>query len=323
MIQRINRTICLSQTHLSLREEKPGVRQAKPACYDRAAMKFTTPLPKTFAESLKLKKPEPSVLVRVRTHDDKADTLRDQTDDARRAAAQAEIDKKQIGQKLKEKPAVEAPKPHLEFLERWKALEAAVAPIEARAQKEYSAKLGVTEVKPHEVIGHVIAMLPRPRLDLLFQDPRIPALNVALGHRPMQKIVDGNEMLQDLGITHLSFISAKRDFKFSLGINTYRSAQALALYLTVLRAAVDPKARKSASLVADVEVIDAGKELLREVMTHLIEEMQSAHDTFFAVGDRQAVGEQFRVDRAKKTGRPLPAPVKPPPVKPSLGARKA
>jgi hypothetical protein len=287
-------------------------------------MKFTTPLPRTIAESLKLKKPEPSVLVCAGPHDDKADKLRDQTDAARRAAAQAEIDKKQVGQKKKEAPEpVEAPKPHLEFLERWRALEAVVAPIEVRAQKEYIAKLGVADVKPHEVIGHMIAMLPRPRLDLLFKDPRIAALNVLLGHRPMAKIVDGNEMLQDLGITHLSFVDAKRDFKFQLGINTYRSAQALALYLTVLRAAVDPKARKTASLVADVDVIGAGKELLREVMTHLIEEMQNAHDSFFAVGDRQAVGEQFRVDRAKKSGRPLPPPQKAPVVKPTLGARKA
>ena len=94
---------------------------------------------------------------------------------------------------------------------------------------------------------------------------------------------------------------------------------------------VEPKVRKTANFVTDVEVLVLAKELLREVTTHVIAELQGAHDSFFAVGDRAAMGEQFRVDRAKKSGRPVPdaqAPkgqptLKAPPTKPSPGARKA
>ena len=53
-------------------------------------------------------------------------------------------------------------------------------------------------------------------------------------------------------------------------------------------------------------MLDVAKELLREVTTHVIAELQGAHDSFFAVGDRAAMGEQFRVDKAKKSGRPVP-----------------
>lgn len=248
-------------------------------------MKFTPKLPHTVPESLKIVKPDVGPLVKARTHERKAEVLRDQ------------------GRKAEEG---EGPRPHLEFLERWKALEHAVGPTEARARHEWKNKLG-TEPREHEIIGHLIASLPRPRMDSLFKHENIPKLNVVFGHRDLKKIIDDNELLQDLGIDFLTFVDAKRDFKFQLGIQTYKSAQALALYLTVIRAAADPKVRKTKNLVTDVEVLSLAGELLRDVTTHIIEEMQAAHDSFFAVGDRKQVGEQFRIDRAKKSGRPAPA----------------
>ena len=293
-------------------------------------MKFTPKLPQTVADSLKLKKPEPSVLVKARTHEAKAEKLRQQEEEATREQLGP---KKKPGQKNDDDDRPEAPRPHLEFLERWKVLEAALGPISEKAKKEYAAKLG-EDPKPHQVLGHMLASLPRPRLDALMKDPRLPALNVAFGHRPLQKIVADNELLQDLGVTFPVFLEAKRDLKFQLGIQSYKSAQAIALYLTIIRAAVDPKVRKTANFVTDVEVLDHAKDLLREVTTHLIAELQGAHDSFFAVGDRAAMGEQFRVDKAKKSGRPVPeqnapkgqptlkAPSKNAP-KPSPGARKA
>ncbi|MDP2343177.1 MAG: hypothetical protein Q8O67_19625 [Deltaproteobacteria bacterium] len=302
-------------------------------------MKFTPKLPQTVADSLKLKKPEPSLLVKARTHESKAEKLRAQDEVAHR---------EQLGPQKKpsalpnvrrpdsrEKPEkkIEAPRPHLEYLERWKVLDAALGPISEKTQKEYAAKLG-EEPKTHQVLGHLIGSLPRPRLDALMHDPRLPLLNVALGHRPLQKIVADNELLQDLGIGWLTFVDAKRDLKFQLGIQSYKSAQAIALYLTVIRAAVDPKVRKTANLVTDVEILDLAKDLLREVTTHLIAEMQDAHDSFFAIGDRSTQGEQFRIDKAKKSGRAVPeanAPKGRPtlktdknePLRPSPGARKA
>lgn len=292
-------------------------------------MKFTPKLPQTVADSLKLKPAEPSVLVKARTHESKAEKLRQQDDEANRESLAPE---KKLRPGQKPEKEVEGPRPHLEFLERWKVLEAAMGPITEKAKKEYFAKLA-EEPKPHQVLGHMLAQLPRPRLDALMKDPRLPALNVLFGHRPLQKIVADNELLQDLGVTWLVFVEAKRDLKFQLGIQSYKSAQAIALYLTILRAACDPKVRKTANFVSDVEVLDLGKDLLREVTTHLIAELQGAHDSFFAVGDRTAMGEQFRVDRAKKTGRAVPdanAPkgrptlkAEPEKPKPSPGARKA
>jgi len=289
---------------------------------------FTPKLPQTVAESLKLKKPEPSVLVKARTHEAKAEKLRQQEDEATREKLGPKDPRDR--DKPPPKDALQAPKPHLEYLERWKVLEAAMGPVTEKATKEYEAKLSETP-KPHQVLGHLIAKLPRPRLDLLMQDPRVPALNVLFGHRPLQKVIADNELLQDLGVTWATFVDAKRDLKFQLGLNAYRSAQAIALYLTVIRAAVDPKVRKTHNFVTDVEVLDVAKELLREVTTHLIAELQGAHDSFFAVGDRKAVGEQFRVDKAKRSGRAVPdqnAPKGQPTIKapqgpkPTAGARK-
>ena len=261
-------------------------------------MKFTPKLPHTVPKSLQIVKPDPGPLVKARTHEKKAEAIRDE---AKRA------------------DEGEGPRPHLEFLERWKALEFAVTPTEQRAKHEWKNKLG-TEPREHEVIGHLIASLPRPRMDALFKHQNIPKLNVLFGHRDLKKIVDDNELLQDLGIDWQTFLDAKRDFKFQLGIQTYKSAQALALYLTVIRAAADPKVRKTKNFVTDEEVLALAGDLLRDVTTHIIEEMQNAHDSFFAVADRKATGEQFRIDRAKKSGRAVPAanapkgrPTPPPP----------
>jgi hypothetical protein len=280
-------------------------------------MKFQSKLPRTFPESLKLKPHDPSALVKARTHEKKAEKLRDEAKDAERRAERDDED-------------VDGPRPHLEYLERWKALEHTVTPIEGRARHEWKNKRGA-DPKPHEVIGHLIASLPRPRLDSLFRDPRIAELNVLLHKRRIQQIVESNELLQDLGVTWLTFVDAKRDLKFQLGLQTYKSALALACYLTVIRAACDPKVRKKDNVVTDAEVLKIAGGLLRDVTTHIVEEMQDAHDSFFAVGDRAKVGEEFRIERAKKSGRPVPAanapkgkPAPPvPPGKPKPGAMKA
>lgn len=297
---------------------------------------FQSKLPPSVAESLKIVKPEPSVLVKARTHEAKAEKLRQQDEIAHREPLKKPDARDRNAPPKKDAP--QAPRPHLEFMERWQVLEAALGPVSEKATKEYQAKLGETP-KAHQVLGHLIANLPRPRLELLMQDPRLPALNVAFGHRPLQKVIADNELLQDLGITWLTFVDAKRDLKFQLGLNSYRSAQCIALYLTVIRAAADPKIRKTANFVTDEEVLDLAKGILREVTTHIIAELQNAHDSFFAVGDRAAVGEQFRIDKAKQSGRAVPdknapkgqptikgpaTPARPgaPAPKPTAGARK-
>lgn len=266
-------------------------------------MKFTPKLPHTVPESLRIKKPDPGPLVKARTHERKAEALRTERKTADLALAKAEADKRKKGA-----PPIEdeGPRPHLEYLERWQALEHTVTPIEARARHEWHNRFG-SEPREFEIIGHLIASLPRPRMDALFKDPHIAQLNVVFGHRDLKGVIDDNELLQDLGIDFPTFVSAKRDLKFQLGIQTYKSAQALALYLTVVRAAADPKVMKKKNFVTDREVLDGAGAILRDVTTHIIEEMQGAHDSFFAVGDRKVAGEQFRIDRAKKSGRPVPA----------------
>lgn len=266
-------------------------------------MKFTPKLPHTVPESLRIKKPDPGPLVKARTHERKAEELRTERKTADLALAKAEADQRKKGA-----PPIEdeGPRPHLELLERWRALEHAVTPIEARARHEWHNRFG-DEPREFEIIGHLIASLPRPRMDALFKDPHIAQLNVVFGHRDLKGVIDDNELLQDLGIDFPTFVSAKRDLKFQLGIQTYKSARALALYLTVVRAAADPKVKKKKNFVTDREVLDVAGAILRDVTTHIIEEMQGAHDSFFAVGDRKVVGEQFRIDRANKSGRPVPA----------------
>jgi len=307
---------------------------------------FTSKLPPSVAESLKLKKPEPSVLVKARTHQSRAEKLRQQEEEATRDSLLQQFEDKKNRGRAVDHDRPEAPKPHLEFLERWKVLEAALGPITEKATREYAAKLG-EEPRPHQVLGHLLANLPRPRLDALMRNERWAKLNVVWGHRPMAKVVADNELLQDLGITWTTFVDAKRDLKFQLGIQSYKSAQAMAVYLTVVRAACEPKVRKTANFVNDEAVLDLAKELLREVTTHVVDCLQGAHDSFFAVGDRAAQGEQFRIDRAKRSGRAVPdadapkgqpalrgppsptrpgaGPSSPPssPPRPSPGARKA
>ena len=51
-------------------------------------------------------------------------------------------------------------------------------------------------------------------------------MNVVFGHRPLQKVVADNELLQDLGVTWLVFVDAKRDLKFQLNLQSYKSAPA-------------------------------------------------------------------------------------------------
>ena len=126
------------------------------------------------------------------------------------------------------------------------------------------------------------------------------------GHRELRKIVVENELLQDLGVDWPTFLEAKRDLKFQLGIQSYKSAQALACYLTIVRAAADPKVRKKQNLVTAHDVLTVATAILRDVTTHIIEEMQGAHDSFFSVGTRQHEGEAFRIERATKSGRPVP-----------------
>ena len=242
---------------------------------------FHSKLPHTVPKSLQLKPHDPGPLVKARTHDRKAERLR-QDDDA---------------------------KANLEYLERWRALEHAVTTVEKKAQHEFAGLLGVDEVRPHEVVGHLIASLPRPRMDAIFRDPRIADLNVALGHRDLRNLIDHNELLQDIGIDWKTFLDAKRDLKFQLGIQTYRSAQAIAVYLTVIRAAADPKVKKRIALVRDEEVLALASGILRDVTTHVIDQMQEKHDVFFTVGDRKQVGEEFRIDRAKRSHRELPVRV--------------
>lgn len=217
-----------------------------------------TRLPKTFPESLKLKREEPTPLVKARVHERKAEKIRD--DDEGKA--------------------------HLELLERWKSLEACAQDHAAKAKRELSYRLGHDDPGPHEVVGHLIASLPQPRLKLLFESPHIPALNLVLSKRQPPRLVGDNEMLQDLGITPQRFLAARQDLRFQLGLQGYKSAQAIALYLFVVRAAVDPKVRKKVSLVKDEEALGPANDLLRDVVTHVVEHLQIQHDEFFRVGNR-------------------------------------
>lgn len=218
-------------------------------------------------------KAPPSALARARTHQKKAEGLRDDDD---------------------------APLAH-EYLERMRALEAAIDDMEAKAKAEYRGKLGKTDVERHEVLGYLLSKLPRARLDLLYKDPRIGTLNMLLHKRRLPKIIGDNHMLQDMGINWGKFQLAKKDLKFHLGSNTFRSSTAIALYLYVVRASVDKKVRKSENLVRDTEILELACGILRDVTTHIVAEMQLKVDTFLTVGERK----QAAIARQNRPRRPL------------------
>jgi len=229
-----------------------------------------TRLPKSYPQSLKYApKAPPTPLVKARTHDGRADELKGDENAA----------------------------PHLQFLERWLALEQMIEKSKELAKKEWAFRLAKEDMGPHEILGHVLASLPKARTDRIFKDERISELNLLLAKRQPARIIGDNEMLQDLDITFQKFLAAKKDLKFQLGLQVYKSAQAVALYLMVVRAAVDPKVRKVKSLVKDEPVIEAANGLLRDVTTHIIEELQVKHDQFFEVGERK---QQWAPKHGKK-----------------------
>lgn len=229
-----------------------------------------TRLPKSYPQSLRYKaKEEPSPLVKARTHDRKADKIKD--DDEGRL--------------------------HLEYLERYKALEQAIEKIKAGAKKEWAFKLAKDDMGPHELLGHLISSLTKARQDMLYKDERIAELNAVLAKRNPPKLIGDNQMLQDLGITFQTFTTAKRDLKFQLGLQGYKSGQALGVFLVIVRAACDPKVKKTLNLVRDEESLTLATGILRDVATHVIEQMQIDHDEFYGVGERK---ERWAPKGAKK-----------------------
>jgi hypothetical protein len=219
-----------------------------------------TRLPKSYPKSLRYTpKEEPSPLVKAKTHERKADEMRDDDTVA----------------------------PHLEYLERWRALEQAMAKIEDKTRQELAFRLAKQDLGPHEILGHLIATLPKARTDRIWKDERISELNLLLAKRQPARLIGDNEMLQDLDVTFNKFLAAKKDLKFQLGLQAYKSGQALGLYLLVVRACCDPKVRKNKNLVKDEAVLEVACGLLRDVTTHVVEELQVQHDEFYKVGDRK------------------------------------
>jgi len=238
-----------------------------------------TRLPKTLPESFKfVPKPGASPLAKARTHQKKAEALRDE-------------------ERANEKKGERDPAaPHLQFLERMRALEALMAEMDEKVKREYLGRFNRDDIGPHEVLGHMIASLPVPRLELIFKDERIGKLNVLLNRpgRKVRQVIETNERLTDLGITYGDFIAKKRDLKFNLGLQSYKSGQALGLYFTIIQAASDPKVRKRDNWVQDDEVLELANGILREVATHIIEDMQKRHDNFYDVGNRKQVAMNER-----------------------------
>jgi hypothetical protein len=216
-----------------------------------------TRLPKSLPESFKFEKKQVSNLHKAKVHEKKAEKLRSDKES----------------------------KPHLEFLERWKALEFSVEEIKKNATKELAYKLG-QNAKDHHLLGHLLASLPKPRLDLIFADERIGKLNLLLAKRTPAKLINGNEGLAERGITHKEYLVAKRDLKFGLGLQAYKASQAVALYLTIVRYAIDRKTRRKVSLMSDDEVMEVANGLMRDIVTHVVDELKIKFEKFYEVGDR-------------------------------------
>ena len=57
--------------------------------------------------------------------------------------------------------------------------------------------------------------------------------------------------------------------------------------MVVIQAAADPKVRKGANWVQDVQLLELANEVLREIATHILEEHKLEKEKFLDVGSRR------------------------------------
>ena len=217
--------------------------------------------PKSYAESMRLtRKPVQPLAVAAGRHDE-----------ARAQALQGDE------------------KPNQIFLTRYLGLEALITEHRDKIVKEISVLQSKSDLADWEVLGHLLAALPPAMLKRIFSLSEIASLNVMLGKRPVRRLLSNNEALKTAGIDWHRFNLAKKDLRFQLGQNNYRSSLALVLYLHVVRCSCDPKIRKVENFVNDNDVLQPSNVILEDVAEAIVKHHRLSLDRFLDAPHRRSL----------------------------------
>ena len=117
-------------------------------------------------------------------------------------------------------------------------------------------------------------------------------LPVAFGIREAvrRQLLAGNQALKKAGMDWNRFMSAKKDLRFQLGHNNYRSAIALVFYLHTVRMSCDPDVKKDQNFVSDEPVLTAANAILDYVAESIITHHRLSVDEFWGAPHRGSKG---------------------------------
>ena len=169
---------------------------------------------------------------------------------------------------------------HQVFLTRYVGLEALLQANRKKIFKELSMLQSKSDLADWEVLAHVVAALPPAMLKRIFALEEIAQLNVLFGKRPLRRILEGNQALREDRITWASFTMAKKDLRFQLGQNNYKSSLALGLYLYIIRCSCDPKISKKENFVNDIEVLEKANPILDYIAESVVQHHRLVVDRF-------------------------------------------
>ena len=165
-------------------------------------------------------------------------------------------------------------------MKRYEGVAALLKANQEKINKELSILQSKSGLAEWEILSHVVAALPPAMLKRIFALKEIAQLNVLLGKRPLKRIIEGNQALQRDGIRWASFAMAKKDLRFQLGNNNYKSSLALGLYLYIVRCSCDPKITKKENFVNDIEVLEQANPILDYLTESIVQHHRLVIDRF-------------------------------------------
>ena len=176
--------------------------------------------------------------------------------------------------------------PHRVYLTRYQGLEALVEANKDKILKELSSLQSYEQVADWEVLAHLVAALPPAMLKRVFGLFEIRELSVLFAKRPMRRLLAQNQALIQVGIDWNRFQGAKKDMRFQLGHNNYKSSIALVLYLHIVRMSCDPTIQKDTNFVGDIEVLNAANPILDYVTESIVQHHRLSIDDFWGAPHR-------------------------------------
>jgi hypothetical protein len=187
--------------------------------------------------------------------------------------------------------ADELEQPHLVYLERWRGFEILYREVAPKASK-HDAFVFARDAGELDFAAACLAQLSRPRVDAILRSTDIGELNVLLSRKNMAALVGQNQLLEELGVDMQVWLSARKDLRFALKANTVKGLRAIATMLLIVRAACDPKVKKTGNLVKDEAVLAPANRLLKDCLQQLVEHFQKEHDAFFKPDFRMPQGRK-------------------------------